>query len=264
MEAYPSFSEQSISTKPAGELAFSRWKAASIHLGISVFIALVVIAAMLFFWYPSPYFDAMGGSGLLFLVVGVDVVLGPLITLIIFNTQKKSLKFDLLCIVFVQAVALAYGVSTMFQARPVYTVFNQNRFDVVIAADISEKELMKATVETYKSLPLTGPIVVALKMPSDAKEVERMLSSGIDSRAFTQHYVTYESQAKAAAAASNSLAQLRKANPESAKKMKVFLAVNKLEETKVGMLPLYTRNLDMTVVLDREIGKILAIAPIAP
>ena len=96
------------------QVPFSRWKAAGIHLLISIFIAVLVVAAMLLIWYPSPYFQAMGGAGLLMLVVGVDVVLGPLITLIIFNTKKKSLKFDLTCVAVVQMVALAYGVSTMF------------------------------------------------------------------------------------------------------------------------------------------------------
>ncbi len=254
--------EQNLSL--ANNRTLSRWQAAGIHLGISIFIALIVVMAMLFLWYPAHYFNAMGGSGLLFLVVGVDVVLGPLITLIIFNTKKKSLKFDLVVIAFLQATALAYGVSTMFHARPVYTVFSQGRFDVIIAADISEKENAKVKDEAFKALPLTGPLIVALKMPTDLKEVERIVSSGIDARAFTQYYVPYESQAKTAAAASNSLGQLRKSSPQSAEKIKSFLVENKLDEGKVGILPLYTRNLDMTIILDRESGKVLAIAPIAP
>jgi uncharacterized membrane protein YqhA len=44
---------------------FSRWTAASLHLAISIAVALAVVAAMLFLWYPAPYFQAMGGSGLL-------------------------------------------------------------------------------------------------------------------------------------------------------------------------------------------------------
>lgn len=243
---------------------FSRWKAASIHLIISIVSAVAVVAAMLLLWYPAPYFHAMGGIDLLVLLVGVDVVLGPLITLIIFNTQKKSLKFDLMCVAIVQVVALAYGVSTMFQARPVYTVFNKDRFDVIIAADIVEKERVKGTDVTYQSSPLTGPTIVAMNIPADMKEVQRMLTSGIDTRAFTQHFTAYETQAKTAAAASYSVAKMSRSNPTSAEKMKAYLAENKFEENKVRFLPLYTRKLDMTVILDRETGKILAIAPIAP
>ena len=251
--------ESILSTKQ-----FSRWKAAGIHLAISVSIALAVVAFMFFLWYPRPYFQAMGGSGLLMLVTGVDVVLGPLITLIIFNTKKKSLKFDLTCVAIVQMVALAYGVSTMFQARPVYTVFNKDRFDVIIAADLNATERAKVTDDAFKSLSLTGPQAVAMETPNDAKEVQRMLVSGIDARAFSQYYVAYESKAKEAAAVAKPFAKWQKTHSATAEKLKSFLSAKAIVETKVSFLPLYTRSEDMTVVLDRETGKILAIAPIAP
>jgi hypothetical protein len=243
---------------------FSRWTAAGIHLGLSIFIALVVIAAMFFLWYPTPYFQAMGGGGLLLLVTSVDVALGPLITLIIFNTQKKSLRFDLTCVAIVQMIALAYGVSTMFQARPVYTVFNKDRFDVIIAADMNVAERAKVKDELFKSLPLMGPQVVAMEAPSDMKEIERIVTSGIDSRAFSQYYVSYESKAKEAAAIAKPFAEWQKAHAATTEKLKAFLATKAVDETKVGFLPLYTRNEDMTVVVDKETGKILAIAPVVP
>jgi hypothetical protein len=250
--------------EPAEVQVLSRWKAAGIHLAISIAIALAVIATMLFLWYPTPYFQAMGGGGLLMLVTGVDVVLGPLITLIIFNTKKKSLKFDLMCVAIVQILALAYGVSTMFQARPVYTVFSKDRFDVIIAADTNAKERAKVTDVVFKSLPLTGPQIAAMVTPNDMKEVQRMLVSGISERAFSQYYVAYDSKAKEAATAAKPLTQIQKNNPAAAEKLKSFLTTKALDESKVGFLPLYTRNEDMTVVLDKETGKILAIAPVAP
>jgi hypothetical protein len=244
--------------------AFSRWKAAGIHFVISVAIALAVVMAMLFVWYPSPYFQAMGGGGLLMLLTGVDVVLGPLITLIIFNTKKKSLKFDLACVAIVQMIALAYGVSTMFQARPIYTVFQNDRFDVVIAADMDAKEQAKVSNAAFKTVPLSGPQIVAIDAPKDKKEIERMLFSGIESRAFSQYYVAYESKAKEASAASKPIAEWQKTHGATAEKLKAFLATKAIDESKVGFLPLYTRNEDMTVVLDKESGKILAIAPVSP
>jgi hypothetical protein len=253
-----------VKYEPVETPAISRWKAAGIHLAISIAIALAVIAAMFFFWYPTPYFQAMGGGGLLMLVTGVDVVLGPLITLIIFNTKKKSLKFDLMCVAIVQVVALAYGVSTMFQARPVYTVFSKDRFDVVIAADMNDGERAKVNDEAFKSLPLTGPKIAAMETPKDMKEVQRMLISGVNERAFSQYYVAYESKAKEAAAAAKPFAEWKKTHAASAEKLKAFLATKAFDETKVGFLPLYTRSEDMTVVLDRQTGKILAIAPVAP
>jgi hypothetical protein len=244
--------------------SFSRWTAASVHLLISILVAVAVVAVMFFVWYPTPYFQAMGGAGLLMLITGIDVVLGPLITLIIFNAKKKSLKFDLMCVAIVQIVALGYGVSTMFQARPVYVVFNKDRFDVVVAADMNDKEREKVTDTAFKSLPHSGPQIVAIEVPKDIKEIQRMLISGVDSRAFSQHYVAYESKAKDAAASSKPLTQIQKTNPITAEKLKAFLTAKDFDENKVGFLPLYTRSEDMTVVLDRHTGKIHGIVFVNP
>src|SRR5258708_3551429 len=70
----------------------SRWQAAGIHLGISALIAAVVLVVLYLVWYPSPYFTAMGGDQFALLVVGVDVVIGPLITLIIYRANKEAAR----------------------------------------------------------------------------------------------------------------------------------------------------------------------------
>jgi hypothetical protein len=97
--------------------SFDRWKAAGLHLALSALIALTVVLLLLAVWYPQPYFQAMGGEKLLRLLIGVDVVLGPLITLIIFDPRKPALKWDLAAIAALQVTALAYGGVVMFQAR---------------------------------------------------------------------------------------------------------------------------------------------------
>jgi hypothetical protein len=108
----------------------------------------------------------MGGMGLLKILVGVDVTIGPLLTLIIFDTRKKSLRFDLSVIAFLQIVALAYGVYIMFEARPVYTAFVKDRFEVVPADQLDAVDLAEGPAE-YRMLssraanggrPLPGPV----------------------------------------------------------------------------------------------------------
>ena len=58
---------------------FSRWQAGGGHLLISVAIGAAVLAAMILVWYPPPFFEATGGLGLVLLMIGVDVTLGPLL-----------------------------------------------------------------------------------------------------------------------------------------------------------------------------------------
>src|SRR5450755_3599575 len=179
-----------------------RWKASAIHLGISALIATIVVGVMLKLWYPPPYFDAMGGGTLIMLIVGCDVVLGPLITLIIFKSGKKGLKMDLIIIGVLQLLALAYGTYTIFIARPVFTVFAVDRFEVVAANDIRPEELVKAPDPSFSTFSLTGPRVVAARLPSDPQEKSRIMMEaavgGDDIKNLPRLYVSYDSVAKEA------------------------------------------------------------------
>ena len=80
----------------------NRWQAAGSHLALSALIGAIVLAAMIFVWYPPPYFEAAGGNDLVLLMVGIDVALGPLLTLAVFNPGKGmgKLRLDLAIIGF--------------------------------------------------------------------------------------------------------------------------------------------------------------------
>ncbi len=60
-------------------------RAFAIHLTASVTIFLIFLGIMFFVWYPAPYFEIDGGWRVLRILAGVDVVLGPLLTLIVFE-----------------------------------------------------------------------------------------------------------------------------------------------------------------------------------
>ena len=68
----------------------SRLKAFSTHLAISAANAASVIGLMLLLWYRPPFFSALGGQHLLLVLLGVDVVLGPVFTLMIFNPGRAA------------------------------------------------------------------------------------------------------------------------------------------------------------------------------
>ena len=59
----------------------SRWKASGLHLLISVGVAILTGSLIYFVWYPPPYFDVAGGSTLMLVIMGVDIVIGPFLTL---------------------------------------------------------------------------------------------------------------------------------------------------------------------------------------
>jgi hypothetical protein len=129
----------------------TRWKAASIHLGISTLIGAVAAALMLGMWYPPPFFRAAGADELILLLVGVDLVIGPLLTLIVFRTGKRGLKFDLAAIGTFQAAALLYGLFVVLQARPVFLVAAVDRLVLVAANKISDADLAQGPEPRFRS-----------------------------------------------------------------------------------------------------------------
>lgn len=148
-----------------------RLRASGIHLAVSLCVA--VLAAVLVFgvWYPYPYREISGGRALFLLVVCVDVVMGPLITLVIFNRSKpsKELVMDLTVVGALQLAALGYGLWTVFVARPVHLVFEYTRMSVVHAIDVDASQLAKAPA-ALQVLPVTGPTSIALRPFKDAAE----------------------------------------------------------------------------------------------
>ena len=244
----------------------SRWRAAGIHLGLSALIATVLVLAMYALWYPPPYFDLMGGAMLVLLIVGCDVVIGPLITLIIFRSGKKGLKLDLSVIALLQAIALSYGMSMMFEARPVFTVFVVDRFEVVAANEIKPADLAKGHSPEFASFALTGPRIVGAELPTDPQERNKLLFGefGADAKSLPRFYVPYDKVAREAAQHAKPIAQLQDKNV--ALRDKISSDITKLAKPvdKLGYLPLAGRFIDMAVIVDKMSGQIFTIVDARP
>lgn len=148
-----------------------RLRASGIHLGVSLCIAALAAVLVFGVWYPYPYREISGGRALFVLVTAVDVIMGPLITLIVFNPTKprRELAADLTIVGLLQVAALSYGLWTVFVARPVHLVFEYSRMSVVHAIDVDAELLSKAPTSLQK-LPITGPTTIALRPFKDAAE----------------------------------------------------------------------------------------------
>jgi hypothetical protein len=248
-------------------LSTSRFRAAGIHLTISAVIACGVLFGMLFFFFPSPYFGAVGGKDLLMILIGVDVVLGPLITVIIFNPKKKSLKWDLAAIGVMQMAALAYGAYTMFEARPVYTVFAKDKFIVLTANNVDEKLLAKVRREEFKNPPLMGPVIVVARPPEGEKEQQDLLfvqAMGVGIQYMPQYYVPYKEAVGLVLKQAKRLVELKKLNPQSYDAVRQSLPSVGKQEDEIVFLPVNARKQVMTALLDAKTGEILKISAVSP
>lgn len=245
----------------------SRWKAAGFHLSISFCIAFVVILLLFVVWYPPPYFHAAGAGKLEMILVGVDLTLGPLLTLIVFKAGKKGMRFDLAAIGTVQAVALLYGMSIILSTRPVFLVGSIDRFVLVSANEVSASDLAQGRQARYRSLSWTGPRLVAAKMPTDKRLKSDLLSSamhGKDIERIPKYYVDYASQVDVLLRHAAPASALAKKGGKAAKTLTEWLTKHRLDQSQVVWLPVTARFSDVTMILDKQTGEPLGALDIDP
>lgn len=158
---------------------FSRWQAAGLHLTAS--FTLAILAALLLFgvWYPQPYTQAAGADRLIMLLIGIDLVLGPLLTLIVYKHGKKGMAFDIAFIATVQVAALVYGMSVIAQSRPVFVVVSKDMTFLTTAIGVSDEDLAAAKEPAFGHRSWTGPVLVAAPEPDTAKGREELMESGL-------------------------------------------------------------------------------------
>jgi len=239
----------------------TRWQAAGIHLLISIVIAATVLAIMLGVWYPAPLFRAEGGLGLVFILVGVDVVIGPLITLVIFKSGKPGLRFDLWTIALVQSAALIYGGYVVAEVRPVFIAYVKDQFEVVGAIDINPEDLSAARRAEFRRLSLTGPVLVAVEPPTDPQEIQALVfmavEGGRDLRQFPKYYVPYSEYRQKVPAKGHTLEQVRRSEPEMVKAIERYLAESGRHESEVLYLPLRASRAWGAALVDARSGELI-------
>lgn len=126
------------------------------HLLVSFIVALVSIFLVFWLWYPSPLDKALGVANIFLLLLCIDVIVGPLLTLMVAKQGKRTLKIDLLTIGVIQLAALIYGLNIVAQGRPVWIVYDSGRFEVVQAYEAVIDPTEKSA--SIFHLGLMGPV----------------------------------------------------------------------------------------------------------
>ena len=243
--------------------------AACIHLGLSVLVA--GLAAWLVFgvWYPYPYREISGGRELFMIVVAVDVVMGPLLTLTVFNVKKpiKELRRDLAVIALLQLSALGYGLWTVAVARPVHLVFEMDRFRVVHAIDVPEGELKQAPAG-LEHLPLAGPTLLSLREFANEKESFDATMTALQGASLSARpglWQPYEKARSKILAIARPLEQLKSRFPARVTEIDAALksaAATGRAAGSVSYLPMVGRQTFWTVLVDSNTAEVIAFVPI--
>ena len=203
----------------------TKFKAFAIHLGISLIIFLIILSIIVFYWYPPPFFSTDGGWQGIRIIAAVDLVLGPLLTLIVYKKGKPKLKMDLTIIGFIQAGALAWGIWVVHHERPVAAVFTENRFSTVVSYQLSDA----VTEKELKSYGDRTPVWIYSDLPEDINELQqlriRALQSGKSLARFHEYYRPIGEKEKSSILASSF--DLQEWTADKQKDKKVFDAFQK-------------------------------------
>ncbi|MDO6423222.1 hypothetical protein [Saccharophagus degradans] len=147
----------------------TRLRASLVHAAISALVlaGLFVFAGLT--WFPFGLFVVGGGAEGSTILLLVDVVLGPALTFIIYNTVKtrSQLVRDISIIALVQVACLIAGACTIYNSRPVAVVHLYDTFYVLREADYKEYDL---DVQGLKDLPGGYPKVVFVPVEGDAAQ----------------------------------------------------------------------------------------------
>ncbi|WP_286086795.1 TfpX/TfpZ family type IV pilin accessory protein [Acinetobacter silvestris] len=235
-------------------------------MGVHALFSLVLlsIALILVFklWYPAPLDQAMGVTQVFWVILAIDLILGPLLTFVIFNPKKKELKWDLLIIVLIQLSAYVYGLYTVAQGRPVWQVFVVDDIELVRAIDLDSTSKRKNDNE-YQAKLFSQPRWVAAVYSLDPhvasqQKQDEMFGKSLASRPET--YQSLQNRSEQIKAKVQNLDNLFKFNAKADVEKKLS-AFNNFKI--IGFLPVKSLSKDM-VVLIGENAQPIAIIDLRP
>ena len=155
------------------ELIKAKLKVSAIHLGISAVIFLGILYLILVEWYPGAFFYAEGGWKGLKLMAVVDLVLGPSLTLIIYNyaKSKREIFVDFSFIALVQISALAWGGMQVYSERPVALVMWEGVFYTVTEDYYAKQGVDLKDVSIYSD---DKPLIIYAASDGSQKQLEQI------------------------------------------------------------------------------------------
>jgi hypothetical protein len=248
----------------------TKFKASAIHFLLSAVIASAVLALVYLGWYRGVLSTTEGVGEILLIMLGVDVILGPVLTFIVFRVGKKSLKFDLSVIAFLQLSFLAYGLYTVQLGRPAFIVFAKDRFESVAVADWPEssRALLAQKSNENAVRHLFVPSYIAVTPPIDPKLRSDLMFEAIrggpDLQHRPEHYSPLIDQSATVIEKSKPLSDLKRWNPNSGPAIEEIISKYKRQAIDVRFLPFKGKREDATVLVQASDGSVLDIVLLKP
>jgi hypothetical protein len=232
--------------------------AMAVHFVVTAILAGIAAALIFFVWFPAPFHTMIGGTELFMLVVGCDLALGPLLSLVIYDSRKsrRELITDYTVVGLIQIAALVYGVYIVAGTRPVAVAFFKDRIEIVTARDVPPEELAAAKDPEYATLPWTGPRFVSVIIPAaDQQEALFAALEGREEMTRPRFHQPYETALPEIRKRAGKLDELAAKHPEAKAAIDAAAADTKIPGERLRWLPVRHRKGFWTALIDTDTGR---------
>lgn len=235
-----------------------RGKAFIGHLLFSMVLLFIALYLLYFAWYPQPLVTAMGVMQIYLIVLGIDLILGPLLTAVVYKHDKKVFLRDLTIILILQLSAFFYGLYTIERGRPAFAVFVVDDIELVSPVSVKTQNLSQDIGYHLLSKPLWigAPFSDDPVVNKEQKQAEIVDGNAMVFR--TEYYRPLEQYAQKIVQKMNAVEKLSQFN--STEEVKFQLSQY---PQAVGWLPVKAPQVDMVALYDKD-GKPLAIVDLRP
>ena len=148
-----------------------RTKIALRNLYISQAIILLFLLFAYFTWFPHSLATLGGFAKTAFMLIFVDLVLGPLLVFIVFKEGKKYLTFDMNVLLSIQIAAFMFGAYSLFLKHPAYAVFKGDRF---VLTNVSHLYPRQHWLTQIKTSFFSSPKLVVAKPPENPQALMKL------------------------------------------------------------------------------------------
>jgi hypothetical protein len=245
-----------------------RLKAFGLHLAASASALSLILGLLYLGWYHWPGWRLTDVTPVVTVLIGVDLVLGPLMTLIIANGKKsrRELTRDVGIIVAVQLCALIYGSTALWNGRPLYYAFSESELQLVQAYDINSDEAALGRQKNPSLAPhwYSLPRWIWAPLPQNPEESNKIvldatLGKGDDVTSMPRYFKPWDQGLPALRDQLKKVDDVAYFSKGEKKKLKELLQASGLPSDQPNAMPLTGRGHPLLAVFDPASFKIAAL-----
>lgn len=218
----------------------------SYHLTFSVLLLLVSMILIFYIWYPGALKYATGVLTVYTMLLVIDLILGPVLTALVYKKHRIKFIFDMSIILIIQLSAFIFGLYTLEKGRPAWLVFVIDDFEIVAKSDLAANT---AVPEQFKINFWEKPKWVAAVYSDDPnirqKQQEDEIFNGISLTTRPDSYKEIEVKRQSILNKSKLVDELGQYNTLSAQEVDNLQGYNR-------WLPLKAPKVDMVVLIEKS------------